>query len=426
MQGVEKRAPLGRAPACAVGHARMGEKLMRYAIVCTLVVSGALLGGCPLSTLQDNNTPGTVVAGDVAVYDPNTADADLAAAPAGARTVTGAVSAGEYALVELGTVATGSRWRVAGATGQLHGHTFLLTLFNSDYELLQRQLVSSSTALEHVVRADTTLYLGIAPAFGGSGGDYGFTVSALSDVAAPAPARATVYLNFAGGDNVRVQSRGPYALTPFDAADAGAAYAGLSDTMKAAIMAAVREDYAAYDVVVCSSDDGPPVAPCAILQFGGYDSALLGLADNVDQYNVNPGQAAIIYVESFRDFEIMQLTATEMGQMIGNVASHEFGHLLGLFHTRLPSDVMDTTGTAWDLAENQTFQRADLEASVFPFGSENCPRRLGEVVGWAPAVKNNSLAKTREPGTMQGKPAVRALARDALRGRCGTCLHLDE
>jgi hypothetical protein len=111
-----------------------------------------------------------------------------------------------------------------------------------------------------------------------------------------------------------------------------------------------------------------------------------------------------------------------MGQMIGNVASHEFGHLLGLFHTQEPADLMDTTGTAWDLVADQSFLTAALEPSVFPYGRENSPRRLGEIVGSRPAPPTG---KRLDPAGVQ-KAGIRALAREALKTRCGTCLHLNE
>jgi hypothetical protein len=213
----------------------------------------------------------------------------------------------------------------------------------------------------------------------------------------------------------------------FDAADLGEPYAGATEAVKAAIVAAMREDYAGYNVTVLSSDDGPPPTngAYATLHFGGYDTRLLGLADNVDQYNADRWQNAIIYVGSFADFSVMGLDAEEMGQMVGNVASHEFGHLLGLFHTSLPEDIMDTTGTAWDLAGDQSFLRGPLEQSVFPVGYENSPQRLAETVGVKPGAKKSDLSKNWNDPRMRRKLALRALVRDELRSRCGTCLHLD-
>ncbi len=115
----------------------------------------------------------------------------------------------------------------------------------------------------------------------------------------------------------------------------------------------------------------------------------------------------------------MQLTPDEMGIMIGNVGSHELGHLLGLYHTREPHDVMDTTGTAWELAENQRFDRAALEPSVFPVGMENSPMLLrdtvGEIAGGPPAERQDYSLK-------QGlRMFIRDLTEIELRSGCGLC-----
>jgi hypothetical protein len=110
--------------------------------------------------------------------------------------------------------------------------------------------------------------------------------------------------------------------------------------------------------------------------------------------------------------------------MIGNVASHEFGHLLGLFHTRVPKDLMDTTGTAWDLVADQGFLRAELEPSVFPCGFEDSPARLNDAVGRNPQW----FGETAKAGLTEKalrKAALRVRAREELRSRCGNCLHPD-
>ena len=148
-------------------------------------------------------------------------------------------------------------------------------------------------------------------------------------------------------------------------------------------------------------------------------SGLLGLADNVDRYNNDPSQTAVVFIDGFAPFEVMQLTPEEMGIMIGNVGSHELGHLLGLYHTRDPNDLMDTTGTAWELAENQRFDRAALEASVFPVGLENSPMLLSDTVGQVdggPSAKSLADSVKRDVRTL-----IRDLTEIELRSACGLC-----
>jgi hypothetical protein len=343
-------------------------------------------------------------------------------------TVSGQVaSRGEYQLFELGPGRAGERWVLSDANYRLGSPVFLVAMFDANYELLRRELVSNSAPLEHVLRADTdALYLGVTPALSNSGGDFEFDVGREAAQRVPAVTPQAVWLNFGAASNISVHARAGVSFAAFDARLLGSAYAGRTDEVKAAILETMRADYASYNVVLTTSDEGPaPDGPHATVHFGGADDRLLGLADNVDQYNEDPWQTAVIYVAGFADFAVMDLNAGEMGQMLGNVASHELGHLLGLFHTQVPTDLMDTTGTAWDLAGAQAFSRATLETSVFPFGYENCPQRLADAVGQKSALGQPS-AKPIQAAKMARKAALRALARDALQGRCGTCLHLDE
>jgi hypothetical protein len=335
-------------------------------------------------------------------------------------------SRGEYQLFELGPGHAGERWVISAANYRLGAPVFLVAMFDENYELLQRELVGGTAPLEHVLRAETgALYLGVTPALSGSGGDFEFEVARETAEPVPSAMPQVVWLNFGGAGAVSVHGRASISFDAFDAGFLGSAYTGHTDEVKAAILATMREDYTSFNVTITTSDEGAaPNSPHATVYFGGQDDRLLGLADSVDQYNEDPWQVAVIYVGGFADFAVMDLNADEMGQMLGNVASHELGHLLGLFHTQVPTDLMDTTGTAWDLAGAQAFSRAALESSVFPFGYENGPQRLTETVGQKSLLDQPS-AKTIQAAKMARKAALRALARDALHGRCGTCLHLD-
>lgn len=341
--------------------------------------------------------------------------------------LSGSVSTDTYQLFELGSSSFGDQWRVTWPSASGGGY-FLVVLLDQDQNLLRRELVSSWTPLEHVLRGQTPmLYAGVAAAYGTSGGNFRLLASLDAGRSVPSPRRQVVWVNFGAGSNVHVHVREGISFPSFDGAMLGADYAGETGVIKAAILAAMREDYAAYNVVVMSSDEGgPPGSPYATIHIGGNDSRLLGLADNVDQYNSDLGQTAVVFVEAFADFAVMRLTPDEMGQMIGNVASHELGHLIGLFHTACPEDLMDTTGTAWDLAENQSFIRGPLEATVFPTGYEDCPARLLETVGAAPGSAKAGVTKRLLSETLRLRKAeLRAMVRDALHHRCGTCLNPD-
>ena len=406
---------------------------MRFPAIVFTGCALALFGGCPQPGAsegdgsQSSAGPASLVAAAVDTFT-GAANPGAAAATDETTLVSGSVGgAGDYALYPITAADPGEEWTVADASGRLGGSaTTLICLFNSDYELLQREIVSVAAPLEHVVRASTgTVYVGVAAAYQGAGGSFRLQVT-RRHTGVPDPVAQVVWLNFGGASQVRVHGRSPISFPAFDGGVIDSQYAGATAELKRAVVETVREDYAAYDVVVLSSDDGPePAGPHATLHFGGSDTQLLGLADSVDQYNSDPWQTAVIYVGGFANFAAMRLKSEELGQMIGNVASHEFGHLLGLFHTCVPADLMDTTGTAWDLANKQTFTRATLEATVFPFGYENSPARLREVVGANPD-SSARLAKPAPTEKMIRKAALRALVRVQLADRCGTCLHLDE
>jgi len=170
---------------------------------------------------------------------------------------------------------------------------------------------------------------------------------------------------------------------PFDASVVGEAYAGATDEIKQAILNTLRSTYADYDVTFLMSDETvEPAEPHATIHFGHDDEALLGLADNVDGYNADSGQNAIVFVEHFAAYWTMKLDPQQMGQMIGNSASHELGHLLGLHHTHQADSVMDiAAGDAWDVAGERGFRVADLDPEVFPVGQLNSPRILADTAG---------------------------------------------
>lgn len=384
-------------------------------------------GGCAPEAYDTTGTDGllTLVAG---LTESRADEAELGQAGSGPIILSGSVAVpGSYELITLGAASAGERWRISHAGDRSSG-SYLVVLLDADYNLLYRQLVTTTAPLEHVLRSDSgLLHVGVASPYASRGVSFRVSVESRTGNPVPAPSAQVVWLNFGGASGVSVHGQAPVSFGAFDGGSVAPEYAGLTATMKAAIIETMREDYAGFDVEIRSSDEGgPPAGPHATVHFGGTSARLLGLADNVDQYNEDPWQAAIIYTDEFQDFAVMQLTAEEMGHMLGNVASHELGHLLGLFHTQVATDVMDTTGTAWDIAGAQRFSRAALETSVFPYGFEDSPARLRETVGVVAVEKSGDLAKAQTTEKMQRKALLRARVQDELRGRCGTCLHLDD
>ena len=355
------------------------------------------------------------------------AAADIQAAQS--DVISGSVSgAGNYQIFDLGPGAAGDNWVIAQQSMSYSAGPFTLVLLDEDEDLLMRTVVSRQTPLKHTARHTTPhVYLGVTPASVATGGAFNLEVQWQGGLNVPSAARQVVYLSFEGASGVRVHGRGAIALPAFDASTVSADYSGASEQMALEIVETMRLDYAPYDVTVTSSFDGPAPqeAGCTVVYFGGSDDTLLGLADNVDMYNANKQQVAVVYVDSFGPYALMGLDAEEMGLMIGNVGSHELGHLLGLYHTAEPDELMDSTGSAWDLAQNQSFGRAPLERAVFPTGMQNAPELLRETLGLNPSAAQPS-AKLADAAKIVRRERMKAFTLSEISRRCGICLDPDD
>ncbi|MBN2447618.1 MAG: matrixin family metalloprotease [Phycisphaerae bacterium] len=330
----------------------------------------------------------------------------------------------DYRLYNLGAAYAGEQWTVKRtAWGD---EDFTVVLFDQNYDMLYRSVLGSSGSLTHVLREGVdNLYVAFARSSSSAGGAFEFEANYLSGAAVPAPRTQVVYLNFEGTSNLTVNRRTGISFPPFDAAMLGDEYAGQTQEIKDIILAEMQRDYAAYDVQIISSDDGPPSGTYSIVHFGGDGAGLLGLADNVDKYNSNQTQNAAVFVNSYSLYWTMKLSTVEMGQMVSNTASHELGHLLGLYHTEDPEELMDTTGSAWDLVEDQQFKQAPLHDTVFPFGYENTPKLLLQTVGPRPGGALD-VDKSEDVAKSISRAKIREFMKQELPSRCGNCLHLDD
>lgn len=288
----------------------------------------------------------------------------------------------DYTVLDLGAADAGEQWTLfLGPTSDvLPG--LVLALFDQDYNLLRRDTLTASTIIRHTLRDRVThVYVGLRVTVGESA-TFDLVAARQSGLAVPQPSAQVVWLNFAGTPEVSIHNRTPVSLGPFTAADLGAAYAQDTGLIKAEITRTMREIYADYNVIIMSSDEGPaPAEPHSTIYFGGDDTRYLGLGDGVDRGNEYPDDQAIVYVQAFAAYAPMKLTAEQMGRMLGNVAGHELGHLLGLYHTRDAQDLMDDSRSAWDLVGDSGFARDPLAESVFPVGLEDSARVLAETVG---------------------------------------------
>jgi hypothetical protein len=192
-----------------------------------------------------------------------------------------------------------------------------------------------------------------------------------------------VWLDFEGGDYVRIGLEPVELMRPFSAESISDRLAGQTDYIIDLVLAHMRQDYAGLNVtLVDSRHSTEPTDVHSSLFFGNYSAAYLGLADNVDTGNAALQQEAIIYSEDLALWESLRPSAEEVALALANIASHELGHLLGLEHSAEAGCVMATAGSARQVLEvDSAFQRSRLQSDVFPVGYQNSPVLLTQNVG---------------------------------------------
>lgn len=182
----------------------------------------------------------------------------------------------------------------------------------------------------------------------------------------PTPQKQIVYLDYNGISSVQIGGDSFTSVQPFSAVGPSAA------AMAARITTLVRTDYARYNVQILSSyESAAPADPHTTVYVSGSSGDFFGLADDVDWYNQNATDRAIIFAGLFQQ---SQLTQDQFVLGTANVVAHELGHLLGLAHTTDHTELMDQTTPMSLLVLDQTFHRAAL--AEFPIGEEDTPQLL--------------------------------------------------
>lgn len=206
----------------------------------------------------------------------------------------------------------------------------------------------------------------------------------LSGGATPASRPQAVVLVFGGASQVQIGTRAPVDVPPFDIARINGEFAGRTDEAIDLLIDLVLEDYEGLGVTFyLETDPDVPASNFSAIYFGTSDSRLLGLAENIDPFNSDAEQSAIIYTDVFSLFNQLHPTFDETVQVLANVTSHETGHLLGLRHTADAEGLMDVTATARRMLADQWFKSSPLHASVLPAGVQDAPTMLGWSVGGA-------------------------------------------
>lgn len=221
------------------------------------------------------------------------------------------------------------------------------------------------------------------PCGGGFVGAYRADIVVDSGFEVPRPVGQALLLDFDGGV-VTTPLGQTLTLAPFDAADISQLYQGETQNIKDRIRAVFEQNYERFNVTIRTTDD-PPFAPGQVhstISFGGFDLRLFGIADGVDLYNQDCCDDAIIFTESFKPSEFtFAPTADEIGIAIGNVGSHEAGHVLGLNHTDDDLDLMDARSPADAFMEDQEFKEAPLSGDIMSIGTQDGVLLLIESVG---------------------------------------------
>ena len=292
--------------------------------------------------------------------------------------------AGSYDLYEFGPSPAGDRWSITNRN-LLTGAAFVLAVFDENMDLLARSGSGPDPSLTVVLRHDcAAVYVGVVAKAGGASGAYFFHVSRSHGNQVPVPQAQLVWLDFGGASGLNINRYGSLSFGAFSGSMIGERFADATDELKQLIVDTLLRNFADYNITVMTSDTTAlPSEPYTTVYFGGRGDAQLGVADNVDAYNGNPQQNAVVFVEALADYEGVPLTVAQVGTMLGNIASHELGHLLGLHHVRGGENVMSRAdaNTIWDMAGPQQFDHADLDQQIFPVGRLHVPRLLEETVG---------------------------------------------
>lgn len=223
-------------------------------------------------------------------------------------------------------------------------------------------------------------------AFADSGdlvGTYEVDVDVVPGGDVPPPVGQTLILDF-DGSSIDSPVLGTFSLEPFDAGRIGPAYEGMTDTVIEWIVTVMDQNFERFDVTVLTTNDPPPPSGTMVstIFFGGFNAQAFGLSESVDLYNADFCDDAVIYAESFSPSVFsFQPTAAQLGVAIGNVATHEAGHLLGLNHTDDDRDLMDDRSSADVFVSDQEFMEAALSSDIMSIGTQDGVLLLQETVG---------------------------------------------
>jgi len=322
-----------------------------------------------------------------------------------------------YQVVNIGPVESGQRIEVQvesldrgfdPAVG-IFDEAESCLLINDD-RVYRRQLDAYAKIAIPRFSADCFIVIAASPA-SDTVGEFLLTVRDDSMQSPPQPRPQIIYLDFDGGDNVRIASNTPIDVPPFSGAMIEPQLESQTELLIELLVERVRYDFEPYDVIIISShESSPPAGEYSSVYMGSYNSHLLGIADNVDSFNAEPVQEAIVFVDTFEVFLGLDPSIEDLVVALANVTSHEIGHLLGLQHTRDAAGIMDTSATLRQMMVAQRFRDSALHPETFVVGRQDAPRTLlSNVGGDAFLAEQRAMAKIFVPPALPGELPARAI-----------------
>jgi hypothetical protein len=202
-----------------------------------------------------------------------------------------------------------------------------------------------------------------------------------------------VFLNFNGSLDgpISIPNVGSYVLPAFAADQLSPSFVELDDQIKDLIEGIIADRFAEYDLRILNSDDHlrPTNQSYAIVHFGGTSTTTQGAAQLVDTYNAVLDDQAIVYTNNWvSNFygDVPGFNALDAAVTIGQVACLQIGKLIGLVDVNNPADLMDflQDGVAAPpsaFVPTRIFQSSILDEEIWPFGFQNEPQLLLEIIG---------------------------------------------
>lgn len=355
-----------------------------------------LAAGCP--GITGDNTPGPATDalepnGSFAAASKVAFNIDRRATLTGSVQATSAFQGPDLDVFDLGALRAGDRLILDASTPDspldvsiaVFDERGRLVIANDDRESGSRRLDSY---VDVIVRHDSDPYFVVVTrsSFATSGqgtGRYSVDVRITQGTAAPAPRTQVLLLNWEGG-RITSPSLGTTSVAPFDAGLIDGVYEGQTETLKTLIVETMEENFERFAVTIYTTDSPPPPGIMySTVHFGSFDQGAFGIAENVDAYNFDRCDDAIIFTESFRP-RVFSSTpnVADLALAIGNVAAHEVGHLLGLNHVDDEADLMDAVSPADSFIQDQDFMESVLSDDIMPIGTQDAVLLLSEIVGF--------------------------------------------